>query len=63
MQLRQEVNIASHVVDYIECSRNNFPLTQMKEGVPPEIWKVISASKYFVISVVVVILLDKETQV
>ena len=36
MQMRQEVNIVSHVVDHIKCSRNMFFFTLMKEGISPK---------------------------
>ena len=46
MQMRQEVNIVSHVVDHIKCSRNIFPFTLMKEGISQRVWNIIRASYY-----------------
>ena len=45
--MRQEVNIVSHEVDHKKCSRNIFPFTLMKEGIPPKIWNIIRADNYF----------------
>ena len=33
----EEVNIASHVVDHIKCTRNIFTFTLIKEGISPKI--------------------------
>ena len=40
-QMRQEVNIVSHSIDHIKCSRNIFPFTLMKN------WNIIRVSNYF----------------
>ena len=47
MQVRQEINIVSHVVDHIKYCRKIFPFTHMKEGIPPKIWNIIRTSNYF----------------
>ena len=39
--------IINHVVDHIKSSRNIFPFTLMKEGIPPKILNIIWASNYF----------------